>query len=166
MVALLRALSASGDTYYTASIRKISDETKSVASENRAKHSLSKISWYAIRNKLMQDMNNHKEGQSYISTRYINLLNHPKLNIKRYAAEELYRLGSAEDAVVDKLWSGLDTKLGGGKPSPLKTDTLAWYCRAIVKLAKENYRDRIQDIIADRSINAKIRKHCKKELSR
>ena len=165
VISLLRALASSGSYNYQPAINQVLNESESRASRNRAKHVLTKISWYAKRNKIMQDMSHHESSQSVISSRYLNMLNHADMNMNRYAAEELYRLGSAEDVVVQRMWSAMQsgTKLEKGK---LHTDVMAWYCRAIVKLAKNDYQERIEELVNGTSVHKKIRKHCRKELSR
>ena len=165
MVSLLRALAASGSTDYRPALSQVLRESKSRSSRNRAKHVLTKISWYAERNKIMQNMKHHQSTQSLMSTRYLNLLNHYNRNMNRYAAAELYRLGNAEDIVLKRLWSALQSGVKQEKGS-LHTDVMAWYCRTIVKLARNDYQERIKELIDDTTVNEKIRNHCSKELSR
>lgn len=165
MTSLLRAISASGEQKYSSVLNEILHGSPSRASRNRAKHSLNKISWYAARNKIMQDTANHQPGQSAISTRYLNLLNHADPKMNRYAAEELYRLGKAEDIVLSKIMASLRQGLhqNSGK---IHNDTIAWYCRVSVKLGSGKYQQEIQHIIDDESVDKKIRKHCRKEMER
>lgn len=165
VISLLRALASSGDFHYTAAINRLRHESKSRSARNRAKHVLGKMSWYSQRNKIMQDMSTHRKAQSLLSTRYLNMLNYSDLNMNRYAAEELYRLGAAEGVVTDQIWSDFQKGVREDK-GKLHVDVMAWYCRVSVKLARESYRAEIEQLIDDKSVNAKIRRHCEKELSR
>lgn len=163
MDSLLRALASSGDSSYTTTFNKVLNESKSRMSRNRAKQGLSKVSWYKSRNQIMQEMNNHQPGQTLESTRFLNLLSDNSPIYNRYAAEELYRRGSAEPVVLKKIAANLqrdrDKNLDG-----VELDAAAWYCRVLGKLGKEDYRGLIESLASDSSAHKKLRKHCKKSL--
>lgn len=163
MKALMRAYTSSaGDKSYLL-LDQIQNESKQRKSRNLAKHLKTKISWYKTRNQIMQDMSNHKAGQSLLTTRYLNLLSQETPYLKRYAAEEINRTGSAEKPITDLMLSELKVEIYQD-PQGIKIDQLAWFCRTLTKITKNQYRDDIQQIVDDKSVHKKIRRHCRKAL--
>jgi hypothetical protein len=163
MIALIRAMASSGDFRYTPTLQRILDESKSRATRNRSKHVITKISWYSQRNRVMQDMKNHRPERSLQSTRFINLLTHHDLIFRRYAAEEINRLGGADEAVLELMAADLQQGVHEDK-GKLHIDVMAWYCRTLGKVAKLEYQDLIDKLIEDKSVHKKVRRHCKKAL--
>ncbi|MBQ0712027.1 MAG: hypothetical protein KBT53_03610 [Porticoccus sp.] len=165
MTSLLRALGSSGDNKYISVLNRIVDESSSRGTRNRAVRAATKVSWYAKRNRIMQDMKNHQPGTSLITTRYLNLFTYSDQIMNRYAAEEIYRLDEADEILLGKVMSDLNKgatqDLGGHH-----ADVMAWYCRVLGKLAKDKYGEDIQRLIDNKSVHKKIRKHCRKELDR
>ncbi|MGS2722526.1 hypothetical protein ACVBEJ_02195 [Porticoccus sp. GXU_MW_L64] len=164
-ISLIRALGASGDSRYSGFLYQIQTESRSRAARNRAKHVISKISWYRYRNDVMQDMSKHKPSQSAISTRFLNLLTNRSEKLNRYGAEELYRVGKAEPVVLNhlmnKLTEGAYEQRGGQH-----ADKMAWYCRALIKIDYQSYKTEIDTLSKDRKVPRKIRRHCAKEIKR
>ena len=164
-IALMRALGSSGNDKYAVTLNMILDESPSRASRNRAKHVLGKIPWYRRRNAIMQDLANHNPDQSLQSTRFINLLTSGDYIFQRYAAEEIYRMGNAEPVVMELMASDLK-KGASGEQGKLHVDTMAWYCRVLAKVARTEYHNFIQGLADDKNTHRKIKRHCRKELTR
>jgi hypothetical protein len=165
VISLIRALGSSGNYKYSTTLNNILEESPSRAARNRAKHVLSKINWYKQRNTLMQDLSHREPGQSLQTTRLLNLLNNNSFTFRRYGAEEIYRLGEAEPAVLSLMANDLKTNASSTMDN-IQTDTRAWYCRVLGKVGGAEYRNFIQSVIDDKNTHSKIKKHCKKELSR
>ena len=165
VIALIRALAASGEPSHSDFLYQIQTESQSRAARNRAKHVISKVSWYRYRNDVMQDTSAHKPSQSIRSTRFLNLLTHPDKKLNRYGAEELYRLGSAESVVLDQMMSTLGTG-AYQDPGGYHIDAMAWYCRTLIKIDYSSYKAQIDAIAKDRKVPKKIRRHCGKEIKK
>ncbi|MGB0495923.1 MAG: hypothetical protein ACPGJI_06175, partial [Kangiellaceae bacterium] len=130
---------------------------------NRAKHLLRKVSFYNKKNNLMNNFDDHPEGQSLQSTRLLNLLKSNDLIMSRFAAEEIVRARSADDVVQEWIANRLKEQVRNDG-SDLQIDTLAWYCKVLGTVNRDKYLDFLTEIAKDRSIDSKIRRHTKKIL--
>ena len=163
IVNLLRTLASTGRSEYSSTLRLILGESKNRAVRNRAKHLLSKRMFYQDKNRIMNQLENHKEGQTLHSTRLINLLNNKSLIMNRFAAEEIVREGAAEEAVQELIAERLEqeVRLDGSK---LQTDTLAWYAKVLGTVNREKYLEFLTGISKDKSVEYHIRRHTKRIL--
>jgi len=163
VVVLLRTLTSSGDASYMSIVNQILEESSNRAIRNRAKHMQKKIGFYNDRNRVMQDMSSHVEGQSLHTTRLLNLLKSDNLIMSRFGAEEIVRQGSADPVIQEWVANRLQEKVrkGGDK---LQIDTLAWYCKVLGTVNKPKYFDFLTGIAEDKEVASKIRRHAKKIL--
>ncbi|AWF82903.1 hypothetical protein BTJ40_19920 [Microbulbifer sp. A4B17] len=163
IVNLLRTLSSSGNTKYSSTISKIMRESGNRAIRNRAKHVLTKFSFYQKRNALMQNMDGHIDTNSLHTTRLLNLLNSNDMIMQRFAAEEVVRDGTAEVAIQEWFYKAIEKDVR--QPvDKLHIDTLAWYCKALGTVNKNEYKEFLSSIANDRNVHRKIRRHVKKIL--
>ncbi|WP_444882957.1 hypothetical protein [Microbulbifer sp. PSTR4-B] len=164
IVNLLRTLSSSGNTKYSPTINKIMRESGNRAIRNRAKHVLTKFSFYQKRNALMQNMEGHVATNSLHTTRLLNLLNSNDMIMQRFAAEEVVRDGAAETVIQEWFYRAVEKDVR--QPvDKLHIDTLAWYCKALGTVNKSEYKEFLSSIADDRNVHRKIRRHVKKILN-
>ncbi|GLR70812.1 hypothetical protein [Agaribacter marinus] len=163
VVTMLRTLASSGNKEYVSTLTKVMSESKNRAVRNRAKHVITKIDFYRDRNKIMQDLSQHVDGQSLHTTRILNLLKHENLIMSRFAAEELVREGKADTVVQEWLAQRLASRVHQ-LDDKLEIDTFAWYAKVLGTVNKAKYADLLKGLINDKSVDYKIRRHAKKIL--
>ncbi len=163
VVALLRTLASSGNYEYSSTLERLVLESSNRSIRNRAKHVMNKIGFYQQRNQLMQNLEGHSNSQSLHTTRILNLLESDDLIMNRFAAEEIFRAGSAAPVVQEWIATRLKRDLHNAE-SKLHIDTLAWYCKVLGLVNKPKYSGFLKEIVKDKSVDSKIRKHTKKIL--
>ncbi len=163
---MCKALAASGSDNYAPTLEKIIQTATSDKLKRYAKQSLSLISEYAERNKLMADTTTIDPGLSPEINKYINMLRSDNFALKRDAAKSVYRGHFSEKKLFDVLSGEL---LKGYKLKPSKDrnhiDALAWMCKALASSGMVEYKQTLREVI-ENSSNPKLQKYARQSLGK
>ena len=161
---LCKALAASGSQYYAPTLEKIIQTATSTKLKKYARQSLSLISEYAEKNRLLNDTTNNDPGLSPEVNKYINMLRSDNFALKRDAAKSIYRGHLSEKALFnvlsDELLKGYETASQNNRNH---IDALAWMCKALASSGMVEYRQTLTQIIENTS-NLKLQNYAKKSL--
>nr|MDA3791873.1 hypothetical protein [Desulfobacula sp.] len=163
---MCKALAASGSENYAPTLEKIIQTATSDKLKKYAKQSLSLISEYAEKNKLINDTTNSDPSLSPEINKYINMLRSDNFALKRDAAKSICRNHFSEkklfDVVNDELLKGY--KLTSSMDRNY-TDTMAWMCKALASSGMTEYKQTLTEII-ENSSSMKLQKYAKESLGK
>jgi hypothetical protein len=160
---MCKALASSGSSDYAPTLEKIIQTATSQKLVRYAKQSLSLLSEYSERNKLINNTTNIDPNLSPEVNKYINMLKSNNITLQRDAAKSIYRGQFSEkalfDVLSDELLKGYKTSLNDRN----QLDTLAWMCKALGASGMAEYKQTLTQII-ENSSNAKLLKYAKQGL--
>lgn len=162
---LLRAYASFGREESRSFLVGVVEKSKSRGVRNRAHRLQPKLGWYAERNKLMQDFSGYKAGEDLMTQRYINLLASDDDRLGRWAAEEIDRRKGAENRVYQTLAALIEKNAlaASSKPSAVRLDAYAWYCKILARYDAENNKDLLLEIQKNKSYHKKLKKYARFE---
>ncbi len=161
---MCKALAASGSSKYIPTFEKIIQTANSGKLKKYAKQSLSLISEYAERNKLLNDTTNFDSTLSPEINKYIKMLKSDNITLKRDAAKSIYRGQFSEKKLFDVL---SDELLKGYKQTSTNdrnyVDAMAWMCKALAASGMTEYKQTLREII-ENSSSMKLQKYARQSL--
>ena len=161
VLALLRALSATGEPRVAMTLREYQFSGASRGVRNRAKHAASKVPWFAIRNQVMRRTDRYRPGMTLSTMRLLNLLKAEDDSLRRWAAEELNRSDGPEPLLIDTAAESLAHEIAEPPRDALHEDVLAWFCVLLNQHGRPRHDALLLRISGDRSLSRKIRKHAR-----
>lgn len=158
---MCKALAASGAERYAPTLEKISETARNPKLKKYAKQSLSLMTEYAERNRIINSTAENDPELSAEVNQYINMLRSNNINLKRDAAKLIYRHPVSEKKLFDVLRDQLlkDYQQATSQGSKY-TDTIAWMCKALGSSGLSEYRAALTEIV-DNSSNSKIVNYAK-----
>jgi hypothetical protein len=163
---MCKALASSGSSDYIPTFEKIIQAANSAKLKKYAKQSLSLISEYAERNKLLNDTTNIDSNLSSEINKYIKMLKSDNITFKRDAAKLIYRGQFSEKKLFDVL---SDELLKGYKQTSTNDrnyiDAMAWMCKALASSGMTEYKQTLREII-ENSSSMKLQKYAKQSLGK
>ena len=161
---LCKALAASGDYSYAALLNEVAAGSTNPKLQKYARESATAISDYARRKEVMNTRANWNDKLTAEENRIVSMLNSGDPAITRDAAKIIYRGKNSSPAVYDAAEQAILTMLPTVTGSSLRSDTVAWLCKALSVSGNSKYRPTLQKVISS-SRNGSLQGHARKALN-